>query len=121
MVVPDVHQQIKSHHHKHADDQAQRQIAFRILYFANDVTGCIPAGVGIHHVNKCDRECATKDRHRVGSMRQKNERLLLLDKQSSPDQRGDQEQFDERPKILECAAETKISEMEKGRDPDEHE
>ena len=64
-----IQQNVRRHHDDGSDKERARNIAFRISYFANDVTGRVPAGVGIHYVDKRDRECAAEDRHRVGSLR----------------------------------------------------
>ena len=63
---------IQEHVSHHDDDRSgqkrARNVALRIFYFADDVTGRVPAGVGIHHVNESDRERAAEDRHRIGSV-----------------------------------------------------
>src|SRR5205814_5791763 len=66
-----------------------------------------------------DRECAAEDRHRVTGLRQKRDPLFWCDDKSSRNERTDQEQLHDCPKILERAAEAQVPQMEKRHGPDD--
>src|ERR1043166_6966213 len=115
-----IEQNVSSDDDERSGQERARNIALGIFYFTDDVTRSVPARVGIHHVDKRDGERAAEDLHRIGRARQKADLLLLCDKESCADERCDQKQLHNRPNVLERAAESKISEMENGCDPNEH-
>ena len=116
-----IEQNVSAHDDQRAGKQRARNVPLRFFYFANDVARRVPAGIRIHHVNQGDRERRREDRHRVAAVRQKSNRLLYFDKKSGADKRGNQNEFQKRPQILEQATDAQIAEMNQRDHPNDGE
>src|SRR4030095_10321288 len=61
---------INSHHHKHSNNQCERQIAFRFFYLAGEERYVVPTIIGpkrTQHRSRKSRKPATGDGHRFAS------------------------------------------------------
>ena len=61
----------------------------RLLDFAGDISGGVPARVRVHHVNERDGKGRAEDRHRIARLREKCDRLFWIDEKAGADQYGD--------------------------------
>src|SRR5438445_1083396 len=79
-----VQEDVNRAHHQRPGKKRARDIFFWSLDFAYDVGGCVPARVGIHHINERDSERRAKDRHRIAARWQKRDWLLGTTKSPAP-------------------------------------
>src|SRR4030095_9562316 len=96
---------------KRSREKRARNVLLRFSNFTDDVARCGPARIGIHDVDKGDRERAAKDRRRIAGLRQKSDVLFWFHEKSSRDERTNQEQFHDRPEVLKRTANLQISKM----------
>src|SRR5882672_2120680 len=91
---------------------SERNIPLWSFDLTDDVARSVPARIGIHDVNKRDGKGAAEDCRGIACLRQKSDPLFWFNNKSSCNERANQEQLHECPKILEHAAEAQVPKME---------
>ena len=79
MVITDIYQQIQSNYEKHANDQAQREIAFRLLNFTGQKRNVVPTVIGPERSQHRRRKAGRAFAYRAAASREEIEGAVAAD------------------------------------------